>query len=195
MDGEIQSEEELELERPDRRTPSPSAPSTLYAVIRIKQKYQALKKRRQELSLALGGAGSLVGAPVQSSPKIFTFEGNGNSPGPGPHAAHGKRRKSRKRRVLYPSRQGRRAPPRQEYSLAKYSLYLLFAIVFMQVRCTCPQWRVQWVVFPYQTLTGGFTALWWWTVVKTIVILRQIFLPEAAKNLGGLWVLESCPGD
>lgn len=136
MDGEIQSEEELELEQPDQRTPSPSSSSTLFAVIRIKQKYQALKKRRQELSLVLGGPGPLVGAPVQSSPKIFTFEGN--SPGPGPHALHGKRRKSRKRRVLYPNRQGRRPPPRQEYSLAKYSLYLLFAIVFMQVRNTCP---------------------------------------------------------
>lgn len=152
MDGEIQSEDELELEQPDLRTPSPSSSSTLFAVIRIKQKYQALKKRRQELSLALGGAGNLVGAPVQSSPKIFTFEGNSPGPGPGLHALHGKRRKSRKRRVLYPSRQGRRAPPRQEYSLAKYSLYLLFAIVFMQVRYTCPEWCVQCLVFP-QRLT------------------------------------------
>lgn len=137
MDGEIQSEEELEQR--DNRTPSPSFSSTLYAVIRIKQKYQALKRRRQELSLVLGGPGTLMGAPVQSSPKIFTFEGNGPVPCPSLHAVHGKRRKSRKRRVLYPSRQGRRAPPRQEYSLAKYSLYLLFAIVFMQVRYTCPE--------------------------------------------------------
>lgn len=150
MDGEIQSEEELELEQPDHRTPSPSSSSTLFAVIRIKQKYQALKKRRQELSLALGGAGTLVGAPVQSSPKIFTFEGN--SPGPSLHAVHGKRRKSRKRRVLYPNRQGRRAPPRQEYNLAKYSLYLLFAIVFMQVRYTCPE-LCPVCCFPEQRLT------------------------------------------
>lgn len=137
MDGEIQSEEELEQR--DNQTPSPSFSSTLYTVIRIKQKYQALKRRRQELSLVLGAPGTLVGAPVQSSPKIFTFEGNSPGPGPSSHAGHGKRRKSRKRRVLYPSRQGRRAPPRQEYSLAKYSLYLLFAIVFMQVRYTCPE--------------------------------------------------------
>lgn len=139
MDAEIQSEEELEREQSDDRSPSPSFSSTLYAVIRIKQKYQALKRRRQGLGLVLGGPGTLVGAPVQSSPKIFTFDGRSPSPHTVPTAAgHIKRKKSRKRRVLYPNRRGRRAPPRQEYSLAKYSLYLLFAIVFMQVQYTCP---------------------------------------------------------
>lgn len=135
MDGEIQSEEDLEKEQTDGQIPSPSFSSTLYAVIRIKQKYQALKKRRQELGLVLGGPGTLMGPPMQSSPKIFTFDGLS----PSLHtvsapAHHLKKRRSRKRRVLYPNRSGCRVPPSQEYSLAKYSLYLLFAIVFMQVQ-------------------------------------------------------------
>lgn len=135
MDAATQGEEELEKDQTHSPTSGPSFSSTLYTVIRIKQKYQALKKRRQELGLVSAGPGVPVGAPVQSSPKIFTFDGLS----PSLHHAlapysHVKRKRSRKRRVLYPERRGRRAPPRQEYSLAKYSLYLLFAIVFMQVR-------------------------------------------------------------
>lgn len=126
MEEEIQSEEELEKEQ----ILSPSFSSTLYTVIRIKQKYQALKKRRQELGLVLGGPGTLVGAPVQSSPKVFTFDGLSPYTLSAP-TAHLKR--NRRRRVLYPNRSGRRAPLSQEFSLAKYSLYLLVAIVFMQV--------------------------------------------------------------
>lgn len=135
MNGETQSEEEWEKEQTDSQTLNPSFSSTLYAVIRIKQKYQALKKRRQGLGLVLGGPGTLVGAPAQSSPKIFTFDGLS----PSPHtvsttALYLKRKRGRKRRVLYPNRSGCRAPPSQECSLAKYCLYLLFAIVFMQVQ-------------------------------------------------------------
>lgn len=126
-------EGEIDKEQTTSQTPVPSFSSSLYTVIRIKQKYQALKKRRQELSLVLGGSGALMGAPVQSSPKIFTFDGLSSSPKP--NAAHVKRKRSRRRRVLYPNRGGPRPPPRQEYSLAKYSLYLLLAIVFMQVHC------------------------------------------------------------
>uniref|UniRef100_H3D7N2 Torsin family 4, member Aa n=2 Tax=Tetraodon nigroviridis TaxID=99883 RepID=H3D7N2_TETNG len=134
MDGETQSEEELEKEQTDSQTSSLSFSSTLYAVIRIKQKYQALKKRRQGLGLVLGGPGTLAGAPVQSSPKIFTFDGlSPSSHTSSPSALHRKRKRGRKKRVLYPERSGPRAPRRQEYSLAKYSLYLLLAIVFMQV--------------------------------------------------------------
>lgn len=136
MDEEIQSEGETDKEQSSSHAPGPSFSSTLYTVIRIKQKYQALKKRRQELGLVLGGPGALVGAPVQSSPKIFTFDGLSSSlQRSNSHASHVKRKRSRRRRVLYPNRRGPRGPPRQEYSLAKYSLYLLFAIVFMQVHC------------------------------------------------------------
>lgn len=155
MDGETQSEEELEKEQTDSQTSSLSFSSTLYAVIRIKQKYQALKKRRQGLGLVLGGPGTLAGAPVQSSPKIFTFDGlSPSSHTSSPSALHRKRKRGRKKRVLYPERSGPRAPRRQEYSLAKYSLYLLLAIVFMQVRSpsTAP---VHAVVF-----SVSFTPTW-----------------------------------
>lgn len=135
MDGVIQGGGELDKDEADSPTSGPSFSSTLYTVIRIKQKYQALKKRRLELGLVSAGPGALVGAPVQSSPKIFTFDGLCPSPHHTlPLHSHLKRKRGKKRRVLYPERRGRRAPPRQEYSLAKYSLYLLFAIVFMQVR-------------------------------------------------------------
>lgn len=133
MDGAVQSEGEFDTEQAHSQTPNPSFSSTLYTVIRIKQKYQALKKKRQELGMMMGGSGALVGAPAQSSPKIFTFDGLSPCLHPSPNL-HLKKKRSKKRRVLYPNRRGRRAPPRQEYSLAKYSLYLLLAIVFMQVQ-------------------------------------------------------------
>lgn len=144
-DGE--TEEETERKQGNRRTSSQSISpsgfsSSLLAVIRIKQKYQALKRRRQELALSsLGGLGSLTGAPVKSSPKIFTFEGlsptscttTAATTTTTSSSAPQKKKKRRKRRVLFPSSRRRRAPPRQDYNRAKYFLYLLFAIVFVQV--------------------------------------------------------------
>lgn len=117
---------------------------SLLAVIRIKQKYQALKRRRQELALSsLGRLGSFTGAPVKSSPKIFTFEGvhptsfaSATTTTPTTStlsSAPQKKKKRKKRRVLFPSSRRRRAPPRQDYNRAKYFLYLLLAIVFVQV--------------------------------------------------------------
>lgn len=136
-DGE--TEEETEKKQGSGRNFSQSSFSTsLLAVIRIKQKYQALKRRRQELATALGGLDSLTGAPVKSSPKIFTFDGLGPSGCPTTStttssSAPQKKKKRRKRRVLFPSSRRRRAPPRQDYNRAKYFLYLLLAIVFVQV--------------------------------------------------------------
>lgn len=145
-DGE--TEEETEKKQGNGRSSSlsssPSAfSSSLLAVIRIKQKYQALKRRRQELALSsLGGLGSLSGAPVKTSPKIFTFEGLNpssfatNTPAAAAatsSSAPQKKKRRRKRRVLFPSSRRRRAPPRQDYNRAKYFLYLLLAIVFVQV--------------------------------------------------------------
>ncbi|XP_061148852.1 torsin-4A isoform X1 [Syngnathus typhle] len=98
--------------------------STLHAVIRIKQKYQALKKRRQEMALAMGG---LPGAPARTSPKIFTFDAAA-----APVSCFPPRKKKRKRRVLYPYRRRRKAP-REEQSPAEFCLYLLSAILFVQV--------------------------------------------------------------
>lgn len=124
MDGEMEGDEEAADER--RGDSVPSLSSTLRAVIRIKQKYQALKKRRQEK--VLGEAGAAAGAPTRTSPKIFTFDGTAPS-----FSFPQKKKRRRKRRVLFPNRGGQRAPPKQEQSRAKYCLYLLFAIVFLQV--------------------------------------------------------------
>lgn len=146
-DGE--TEEETDKTQGDRPSSSQSSSpsgfsSSLLAVIRIKQKYQALKRRRQELALSpLRGLGSLTGAPVKSSPKIFTFEGlnptsfaaatTTSTTATTSSSAPQKKKKRRKRRVLFPSSRRRRAPPRQDYNRAKYFLYLLLAIVFVQV--------------------------------------------------------------
>ena len=120
MDGEMEGEGEQDKKDRDSPTPSLSSfSSTLYAVIRIKQKYQAMKKRRQELGL--GGDGPLTGAGSQCSP----WEG------PVPQ----RKKRRRRNRVLYPNRGSRRAPPKQAPSKAKYCLYLLCAIVFIQVKC------------------------------------------------------------
>ncbi|XP_022060880.1 torsin-4A [Acanthochromis polyacanthus] len=132
LDGEMESKEEKL-----RSSPVPSLSSfssSLRAVIRIKQKYQAMKKRRQEMALALGGAGALTGAPSRTSPKIFTFDGlTPNSLPSLSSSVPQKKKRRRRKRVLFPNRGGRRAPPRQEHSRAQYCLYLLFGIVFVQV--------------------------------------------------------------
>uniref|UniRef100_A0A8D3B059 Torsin family 4, member Aa n=2 Tax=Scophthalmus maximus TaxID=52904 RepID=A0A8D3B059_SCOMX len=126
FEGEMEGEGERDEGQRDRTAPSVS--STLCTVIRIKQKYQALKRRRQEMVLGLGGAGSFPGAPARTSPKIFTFDGVT------PSSAIPQRKKRRKRRrVMFPNSGGSRAPPKQEHSRAKYCLYLLCAIVFVQV--------------------------------------------------------------
>lgn len=140
MDEEMDEEVEEEGERDEnhRSSPAPSLSSfssSLRAVIRIKQKYQALKKRRQEMALGLGGAGTLMGAPARTSPKIFTFDGLTPSAFSNLSSSVPQKKKRRKRkRVLFPNSGGRRAPPKQEQSRAKYCLYLLFAIVFIQVK-------------------------------------------------------------
>ncbi|XP_053267533.1 torsin-4A [Pleuronectes platessa] len=125
FEGDMEGDEELE-EGPKDSPPSLS--STLRAVIRIKQKYQALKRRREEMALGLGRPGTITGAPARTSPKIFTFDGVTPS-----SAVPQKKKRRRRRRVMYPNGNRQRAPPKQERSRAKYCLYLLFAIVFLQV--------------------------------------------------------------
>lgn len=133
--GDTNGETEVEGEKEDTNRPAPtlSSLSSLHAVIRIKQKYQAMKKRRQERALNLGGSGPLIGAPVRTSPKIFTFDRLSPSSfnDQSSYVPHKKKRK-RNKRVQFPNRVGRRAP-KQERSRAKYCLYLLFGIVFLQV--------------------------------------------------------------
>lgn len=135
VDGEMEEEGDKDGKQRDSPTPSLSAlSSSLHAVIRIKQKYQAMKKRRQEMALVLGGAGPLTGAPARASPKIFTFDGLTPSAFSSlPYSYAQKKKKLKRKRVLFPNGVGRKAVPKQEHSRAKYCLYLLCAIVFLQV--------------------------------------------------------------
>ncbi|XP_038590631.1 torsin-4A [Micropterus salmoides] len=136
MDGAVDGEVEGEVEKSDKNRESPtpslsSLSSSLRAVIRIKQKYQAIKKRRQEIGLGLGSAAALVGSAPRSSPKIFTFDGL--TPSSLSSSVPLWNKKKKRKRVLFPNRGGCRAPPKPAQSRAKYCLYLLFAIVFIQV--------------------------------------------------------------
>ncbi|CAK6956019.1 torsin-4A-like [Scomber scombrus] len=134
MDGDMDGEREIDEKHRGSPVPSLSSFSTsLAAVIRIKQKYRAMKLRRQEMVLGLGGSAALLGAPSRTSPKIFTFDALTPSSIPNLSSVPQKKKRRKRRRVLFPNRGGRRAPPKQERSRAKYCLYLLFAIVFIQV--------------------------------------------------------------
>ncbi|XP_069022022.1 LOW QUALITY PROTEIN: torsin-4A [Embiotoca jacksoni] len=132
LEGELDEELDGDGHEGGRDSPAQSLSgfsSSLRAVIRIKQKYQAMKKRRQEMEMALGGALDTAGVPMRTSPKIFTFDGLTPSAFPVPQ----RKKRRRRKRVMFPTGRGCRAPPRQERSRAKYCLYLLFAIVFVQV--------------------------------------------------------------
>ncbi|KAK7895479.1 hypothetical protein WMY93_020804 [Mugilogobius chulae] len=134
--GNTNSEQEVDKDdNPGSNHDVPSLSSfssSLRAVIRIKQKYQAMKKRRQDLALNFTAAGTQTGAPVRTSPKIFTFDSL-NAAAYSLDSFHQKKKKRRKKKVLFPNSGRRRLPPKQEQSRAKYCLYLLFAIVFLQV--------------------------------------------------------------
>ncbi|XP_054468298.1 torsin-4A [Anoplopoma fimbria] len=133
MDTELDGEGDKDEAQRESAVPGLSSfSSSLRAVVRIKQKYQAMKKRRQEMALlALGADGNPDGAPSKTSPKIFTFDGL--TPFSSTSSVPQKKKRRRRRGVLFPNSGGRRAPPKQEQSRAKYCLYLLFAIVFVQV--------------------------------------------------------------
>ncbi|XP_077353120.1 torsin-4A [Festucalex cinctus] len=129
---EEEEDEQMEAETGPAPPPAPPAAaslsdvsSTLRAVIRIKHKYQALKKRRQEMGQLMGG---VPGAPSRASPKIFTFDPVPASAWPPPT----RKKRKKKRRVLYPDRRRRKAPA-HEHSPAEFCLYLLSAILFVQV--------------------------------------------------------------
>lgn len=159
MDQEVNGDVQSDEERDDKDGASSVASlssfsSSLRAVIRIKQKYQALKKRRHELAMVLGGPGPLTGAPVRTSPKIFTFDAL--TPSTYPTSVPQKKKKRKKKRVLFPNRGGQRASPKQERSRAKYCLYLLFAIVFIQVKWKSKNWG-----FFLLFLLGGLSMADW----------------------------------
>ncbi|XP_036385224.1 torsin-4A isoform X2 [Megalops cyprinoides] len=125
--SESPSESQVEEdEQADAAPPSFSQFSAkLRAMVRIRNKYQAMKKRRAEMAAGLPLSGSL---PRSTSPKIFTFEGLTASSSSAPK----KKKKKRKSRVLFPSR-SRRVVPTKERSRAKNCLFLLIFIVFLQV--------------------------------------------------------------
>ncbi|XP_043087585.1 torsin-4A [Puntigrus tetrazona] len=102
--------------------------SSVRAMVRIRQKYLAIKKRRLEIA-AVSSQGFI--SPRSTSPKVFTFE-NLQEPINSNPSSPRKRRKKRKGRVLYPS-STLRAVPTKERSRAKNCLYLLCIIVFLQI--------------------------------------------------------------
>lgn len=135
-EGDMEGETERDEEVTEKRNPHLfQLSSSLRAVIRIRQKYQAMKKRRLEMSAGLGGLGALTGAPSRTSPKIFTFDGlTPSTLPPTPSSVPLKRKRRRRGRVLFPSGGGCRRPPKQDHSRAKSCLFLFCAIVFLQVR-------------------------------------------------------------
>ncbi|XP_012707621.1 torsin-4A [Fundulus heteroclitus] len=133
LDEEVDSEEEKNQEGRESPIPSLSSFASLRAVVRIKQKYHAMKKRRQEMALRLGAQGGLTGAPGRTSPKIFTFDGLTPTSFSSFPSVPQKKKRRRKRRVMFPNDGPRKTVPKQERSRATYCLYLLFAIVFVQV--------------------------------------------------------------
>ncbi|KAK3521288.1 hypothetical protein QTP70_003140 [Hemibagrus guttatus] len=126
------SEDELENTKENRTVTFSQFSSTLRAVVRIRQKYQAMKRRRMERA----GSTSQHSAHLMpqyndqrsNSPKIFTFDiTDGNSP---VHVS--KKRRKKKGRVLFPN-SSRRVLPTKEQSRAKSCLVLLCVVVFLQV--------------------------------------------------------------
>lgn len=100
--------------------------SSVRTMLRIRQKYQAIKKRRMEI--AATSASQIFASSRSSSPNVFTFDDipiNSNLSSP-------RKRKKRKGRVLYPNN-NLRAVPTKERSKAKKCLYLLCIIVFLQI--------------------------------------------------------------
>ncbi|XP_059400487.1 torsin-4A [Carassius carassius] len=101
--------------------------SSVRAMVRIRQKYQAMKKRRLEIA----AVSSQSFMSPRSSPKVFTFDNLPDTINSNPTSPR-KRKKKRKARVLYPS-SSLRAVPTKERSRAKKCLYLLCIIVFLQI--------------------------------------------------------------
>ncbi|KAJ8414120.1 hypothetical protein AAFF_G00067180 [Aldrovandia affinis] len=124
-----QREEEEEEQQPDLRSPCTSPLSSqLCAMLRIRNKYQALKRRRLELS---PGSISVVGRPSlrSTSPEVFTFDpAAAEASATPPH----RRKRKRRSRVLFPN-DSRRFLPVTERSRAKPFLLLLSAVLFLQV--------------------------------------------------------------
>ncbi|XP_046717505.1 torsin-4A isoform X1 [Silurus meridionalis] len=124
------SEDEDEKTKENKPITFSQFSSTVRAVVRIRQKYQAMKRRRMDRSASQCSAHLLPQSNDQrsTSPKIFTFDvGDGNS-----IVGVGKKKKRKKPRVLFPN-SSRRVLPTKEQSRAKSCLVLLCVVVFLQV--------------------------------------------------------------
>ncbi|KAJ8338791.1 hypothetical protein SKAU_G00355770 [Synaphobranchus kaupii] len=120
-DSQVEEEEEEEEEQAHPHKSFSQFSSKIRAMVRIRNKYQAIKKRQVEMAAWL--------QPRSTSPKIFTFDGAMTSSPTLPR----KRKKRKKRGVLFPTNRRRRAAPAKESSRAKNCLFLLTFIVFLQV--------------------------------------------------------------
>lgn len=128
------SEDEQEKPRGNRALTLNQFSATVRAVVRIRQKYQAMKRRRMEQTTPTSQHSAHLKSQCSNqrsnSPKIFTFDVDaGNSPCP---ANVTKKRRKKKGRVLFPN-SSRRAVPTKEQSRAKSCLVLLCVVVFLQV--------------------------------------------------------------
>lgn len=126
------SEDELEKTKEKRTMTFSQFSATVRAVVRIRQKYQAMKRRRMERAASVSQHSAHLTSQCSdqrsTSPKIFTFDVvDGNSP-----VNVGKKKRKRKGRVLFPN-SSRRVLPTKEQSRAKSCLVLLCVVVFMQV--------------------------------------------------------------
>lgn len=99
--------------------------ASVQAVVRIRQKYQALKKRRLEIAASQ----TPFASPRTVSPKIFTFDTQSVSSPP----VLRKKKRRKRGRVLYPSDGFRKVVPNREHSRAKNCLFLLCIILFLQI--------------------------------------------------------------
>ena len=138
IEGEMEEQEEGDGKMQSAPLTFSHFSSSVRAMIRIKLKYQAIKRRRLEMMVGPGNGGmGLVqtGAASRTSPKIFTFDSLTPSTmsSPSYNSYQKKRKKIRRSRVMFPSGGDCRAPPKQEQSRAKNCLLLLLAIVFLQV--------------------------------------------------------------
>lgn len=127
------SEDRSEQPREKRTLTFYQFSSTVRAVVRIRQKYQAMKRRRMERAASASQLSTNLTSQDSdersTSPKIFTFDVVDSI---SPSVNAGKKKRKRKGRVLFPN-SSRRVLPTKEQSRAKSCLVLLCVVVFMQV--------------------------------------------------------------
>lgn len=127
--SESPMDSQLDEDTPGVKTSQSTSPFTsqLKAMIRIRHKYQAMKKRRAEMNSPVQMAHRF--SHRSTGPEVFTFEEAATASSL--EASH-RRTKRRKRHVLFPNDR-RKCLPSKDHSRAKPFLVLLSVIVFLQV--------------------------------------------------------------